>query len=251
MEKNSSIESINIDRLPGNLKKHFHESFSVTFIENGECTLLVEEKLYSVQGGDVVLISGYIPHACVPFPGSDVSYKVIMISDEITESYNLTEKLAVIREPRRFPALSGISHFNLPYNCGEYHEEISEYLSGLLQAYNNNFSDSQLPCVSLSMKRIADYISAGWQRDITLDELSEISGLSKYHLVKRFRREFGMTPHSYSVNVRINRARILLKSDTPLADLSLDLGFYDQSHFCNTFLKYTGLTPLKYRKLLS
>jgi len=242
MSITSSIESVTVDRLPGDLNRHFHEDFSITVILEGECSVLVEDELHTLNSGDTVLIPGYMPHACINSPDTDLSYRVIMIPGNIMKRCSIPQRFDIVKSSElkygRFN-LTGI-------------ENMINRVTGIRPAgVSINSFRSPEGGKSSSMKRVADYITAGWQGEVTLDELADVSGLSKYHLVKKFREEFGMTPHAYSINVRINRARELLKSGRPLADISLELGFYDQSHFSNTFLKYTGLTPLGYRKLFT
>lgn len=243
MEAAGSIESHYIAPLNDSLTRHFHETFSVTVIYSGECSLLVEERLYPLNGGEMVLMPAYIPHACVPAQGSDVSYRVFMLPDDVMDGFAIPEEPCIIRS-------SGYTGAEtvLPRDDDSLMQTVSCFLSdtGRGNAVTVSISCRKIP--PAVMKKIADHISTEWQRDISLDELSEVSGFSKYYLVEKFRKSFGMTPHAYSLNTRINRVRELLKSGTPLAEISLELGFYDQSHFTNTFVKHTGLTPQKYRK---
>jgi len=243
MNNYSSVESLHIDSLNDSLTRHFHERFSVTVIYSGECSLLVDERLYPLQGGEIILMPAYIPHACVPAQGSDVSYRVFMLPDDVMDGFAIPEEPYIIKS-------SGYTgpETVLTRDDDSLIQTVSGFLSdtGRGNAVTVSTSCRKLP--PAVMKKIADHINTEWQRDIPLDELSEVSGLSKYYLVEKFRKSFGMTPHAYSLNTRINRARELLKSGTHLAEISLELGFYDQSHFSNTFVKYTGITPQKYRK---
>lgn len=90
-------------------------------------------------------------------------------------------------------------------------------------------------------------IEAHPERDVGLDELAAVAGLSRYHLLRAFRREVGVTPHAFVVGRRVARAKRLLADEEPLSSVALACGFYDQSHFTRTFKSWTGVTPGQYR----
>jgi AraC-like DNA-binding protein len=98
-----------------------------------------------------------------------------------------------------------------------------------------------------AVRRVREYLDANTRSNVALEDLSELCGLSAYHLIRVFRREWGLAPHAYFEQVRIHRARRLLKEGAPIADVAADLGFTDQSHLTRHFKKLTGVTPGAYR----
>ena len=84
--------------------------------------------------------------------------------------------------------------------------------------------------------------------DFGLEKLAQIAGLSRFHLIRSFRREVGVTPHTYLVGRRVARAKDLLAGSSPLSEVALACGFYDQSHFSRTFKAWSGVTPGQYRQ---
>ena len=98
-----------------------------------------------------------------------------------------------------------------------------------------------------AVRRVREYLDANTRRNVALEDLSELSGLSPYRLIRVFRQELGISPHAYFEQVRIHRARRLLKQGLPIADVAVDLGFTDQSHLNRHFKKLTGVTPGAYR----
>jgi len=83
--------------------------------------------------------------------------------------------------------------------------------------------------------------------DLPLAMLAETAGMSRYHFVRAFRREVGMTPHAWQIDARIRRARHLLNGNVSLADVALLLGFADQSHFQRAFKQRVAATPREYK----
>ncbi|MBN2509682.1 MAG: helix-turn-helix transcriptional regulator [Spirochaetales bacterium] len=98
------------------------------------------------------------------------------------------------------------------------------------------------------MAHCVKYIKAHTGEKLTLDRMARDCAMSKFHLVRRFTAETGITPLHFHTQERISQAKALLKSGRDIADVALVLGFYDQSHFQNIFKSFTGLTPRQYLK---
>ncbi|WP_193366976.1 AraC family transcriptional regulator [Pelagibius marinus] len=98
------------------------------------------------------------------------------------------------------------------------------------------------------IRRARRFIDDLYMQDLTLDGLARIAGLSRYHFLRAFRREVGVTPHAYLTHRRIAAAKLFLAGAEPLSEVALACGFYDQSHFSRAFKGCTGLTPGQYRR---
>lgn len=77
----------------------------------------------------------------------------------------------------------------------------------------------------------------------SLSELAALVGLSRYQLLRRFERVYGMTPFAWQRQVRTERARGLIGGGRSLADVAADCGFADQSHMTRVFADHFGFTP--------
>jgi AraC-like DNA-binding protein len=85
--------------------------------------------------------------------------------------------------------------------------------------------------------------------NFNLETLASNVNLSKYHFIRLFKKEFGITPHAFIINERLNRANSLIKnSNISISEASIQVGFNDQSHFTRNFKKYFGYTPSKLTK---
>jgi AraC-like DNA-binding protein len=100
---------------------------------------------------------------------------------------------------------------------------------------------------SPALHRVREYLDAEWANAVALDDLSSISGLSRYHLLRSFRTAFGLPPHAYQMQLRVWRAKDLLFEGMPASEAALETGFYDQAHMTNTLRRYTGATPRRMR----
>ncbi|MDX2234431.1 MAG: AraC family transcriptional regulator [Hyphomonadaceae bacterium] len=78
---------------------------------------------------------------------------------------------------------------------------------------------------------------------VSLDDLAAAAGLSSFHFARLFKATTGEAPHRWVHRLRIERAVRLLKAKTPVAEVALAAGFYDQAHMTNAFKKAFGRTP--------
>ena len=79
---------------------------------------------------------------------------------------------------------------------------------------------------------------------IALHALSRHTGLSREHLIRRFREQVGLTPKAYANIVRFNRALELARGPKATwAEIALDCGYYDQAHLARDFRRFAGRTP--------
>jgi AraC-like DNA-binding protein len=105
-----------------------------------------------------------------------------------------------------------------------------------------------LPRDSTVVNRARQYLQEHYRENITLDELAEVARVSPYYLIRRFRKEVGLPPHAYQLQLRLQSAKADLKSTAPLAGIAVQHGFFDQCHFHRHFKRAFGVTPGQYRK---
>jgi AraC family transcriptional regulator len=101
-------------------------------------------------------------------------------------------------------------------------------------------------------RRVREYIEADLERDLSIQSLADVVGLSPQHFAVLFRESTGFTPHQYVNHRRIARAQELLKrADLPLIEISMQCGFSSQSQFITAFRKLVGMTPGRFRSSLT
>lgn len=96
--------------------------------------------------------------------------------------------------------------------------------------------------------RAKEYILAHLETDLSLDEISQAAHLSKYHFLRLFRQQFGITPHQYVLSCRVNAARSALESGVAPSEVAFRYGFTDLSHFNRRFKRIYGKTPYQYQR---
>lgn len=82
--------------------------------------------------------------------------------------------------------------------------------------------------------------------DIPLADMAEQIHISKYHLIRKFTDENGITPHRFQIQCRIRKAQRLLEQGEKVIDVAQAVGFCDQSHLDRAFKKQVGISPEEY-----
>ena len=94
--------------------------------------------------------------------------------------------------------------------------------------------------------RAKRYLIERFNESVTLAELAAVAGLSKFHLVRQFAAQTGLSPHAFQVHVRVERARMLLRRGFSGVEVAMLVGFADQSHLTRHFKRVWGITPGAY-----
>ena len=97
-----------------------------------------------------------------------------------------------------------------------------------------------------SVAQIKDYIESHFAEDISIDDLTQITHLSRFHLIRVFREAVGIPPHAYLRQVRVQRAKSLFFTGKSIAEIAAATGFTDQSHLTRWFKRLWGFTPGQY-----
>ena len=96
--------------------------------------------------------------------------------------------------------------------------------------------------------RLRDFLDAHCTQRLQVETLADVAGRHPVHLSREFRRHFGKSMSAFVRERRLWRAVELMKRGRwPLAEIALQCGFCDQSHFTHAFRKLMGMSPAKYR----
>jgi AraC-like DNA-binding protein len=98
-----------------------------------------------------------------------------------------------------------------------------------------------------ALRRARDYLADNFASEIGLEDLTDISGLSRAHLIRAFRKHYFITPHAFQTDLRIRHARRLLRGGATPSHTAMECGFADQAHFTRHFKARTGVTPAVFR----
>jgi AraC family transcriptional regulator len=244
----SDTEYINQQAFP----VHYHENLYIAYVVKGHYTEETKKNKTRCLPGTVVF-----HNVCEEHSNSGFSGYSRIINLEIQNKW-----------------LEGhdISPNELEGNIKSNTIDIQCCMNRVAEEYLNTDDASQLEIESSVMKILANILSIGsiysngipkWVKvtkellhenntgSLNLKFISETSGVHPVHISRDFPRYFNASFSDYIRKVRIGKARAMLADDSmPLSAIAVDCGFSDQSHFIRVFRKFTGVTPLEYRRLI-
>ena len=81
-----------------------------------------------------------------------------------------------------------------------------------------------------------------------IEGMSRDTNISPFHLIRKFKKMYGLTPHQFQIQCKVRKAQKLLEEEKSICEVTYDAGFCDQSHMDRCFQKIVGLTPKEYRE---
>ena len=240
---------------------HFHEHYVIGFIERGKRRLRCKGQDYLTAPGDLLLFNPGDNHACEGRDGLPLDYRCINIGPDVMAK--AAREIFGAEAPPAF-CQPVVFHCDLIPDLRDLHTMILHGETGvkkqerfyfLLEQLLRDYAKTGIPAAEdarrAEVRAVADYLADHCGDPVSLDALGEIAGLSKYHLLRAFTKETGITPYSYLETLRIDRAKSLLKRGISTAEVAQAAGFSDQSHFTNAFKRFIGLTPGQFRRVFA
>lgn len=233
-------------------KKHYHEDFSLGLVENGASVFWHEGRQTEVQTGALVLIPPLVLHACNPREERGWRYKMLFLRPDWVQGLcgerPVRPEAARCLAGRSGPLLMGrlVDCLTGAATPLEKETRLMDALTPLL-ADGDGRETSAPAREGTGLKRAKAYLEAFYRERLSLATLEEVSGLSKFYLVRLFKKRYGVPPHMYQTALRVNFAQRELRRCRCVAEVAQDAGFYDQSHFVKTFKNHVGVTPEFYR----
>jgi len=99
------------------------------------------------------------------------------------------------------------------------------------------------------LRKVVELVHAEMERDLSLDQMADVTGLSVTHFSEMFRQSTGQTPHQFVLHRRVERAKELLRAaEMRVLDVAVACGFKSQQHFARVFRSMCGASPTQYRQ---
>lgn len=173
--------------------------------------------------------SGHLKIVAIPFANNNKNSATFLLLGPFTTSLKENESLYYI-------------------NC----EKGLNYFIKLLKlflSYKNTCSYEKISDVSPIIKESLDYVHKNYAKQITINDICDKFKINKCYFCCMFKKETGQTFINYLNNYKIERSKDLLKNtNMTLLDISLEVGFNNQSYYSTIFKKYTNMTPQEYRE---
>lgn len=234
---------------------HFHEEYAICVIERGHYEFYFEGSHERVSAGSLVLINPGEVHSGYSLDEQGWSYRAFY------PGITLMRQIAyeITGEDWHTPtfAYPGVIDPELSRQLGTLHRAIEqcrtrltkdillrEAMGLLIQKHARNKPENlQHKSDNRAVAIAQDYIQSYYAEDVSLDDIANEAGFSPYYLSRMFKSEVGLPPHKYLIQVRIQRAKALLSSGMPIANVAVEVGFADQSHLTKWFKRVVGVPP--------
>lgn len=95
---------------------------------------------------------------------------------------------------------------------------------------------------------LKNYMDNNFNEKLNLNLFSRIRFVSKYHLLRLFKRYYGQTPNQYLIDKRIEKSKEYIKNGLSVSDTCYEVGFESLSSFSSLFKRKTGFSPSEYQK---
>lgn len=249
---------------------HSHNFYEFYFLLDGSCSYQIENSIFAIKPGDVLLFSINQPHRPL-FSGTHGAYERIvlrisentlrMLSDNKSD-LNTCFNRENSRKAYRFPLETQnkirviLSQLINEQDHGQdfFGSELlyKAYLTELLVLFQRNCGKKQKSPVPDSAKQLQlietvdHYIEEHFDQHISVEELANYVYLSKYYFMRHFKEITGLSVYQYITQKRLIVAANLIKEGTPITSSYLLCGFGDYTNFLRAFKKQFGCSPKTY-----
>ena len=235
---------------------HYHGLYELYFLEDGNCTYIIDDKVYNVQSGDIVIIpDGIIHHTKY----DNINHSRILINcveryipysvkDSISSGVYLYRNPFISDEVKRiFGKIE--TEYSLKDKLSD--EIISCHTHSLFYLLMRNFDS----CIALDegnklIEQAVSYIRENFASDITLSALAKKFSVSPEHFSRIFKKETGLGFSKYLNSLRLQYAEQLLKTSggQNITQVAESCGFEDSNYFSKKFKEVYGISPKKVQK---
>ena len=214
--------------------EHNHVSvFTFGLVLEGCIELNRKSQQIICSAGDFFIIPPYEPHAiCVKETG--YTLLTACINKEFVNEYDSVNIVATLLELLYDPVRKKLISTDQITSLSD--------VIDLLFASIIGFSFS----IDKTIDSAKNILEKEPEHNLHIEQLSKQVFVSKYHLIREFKEQIGLTPHQFQMQNRIRKAQHLLKEGKPITEVALVTGFYDQSHFNKWFKRVVALTPSEY-----
>lgn len=237
---------------------HFHDTFAIGVIESGATRLITPRGQWLGTAGAILALSPGEIHAAWPIDARGWTYRIIYPSAEVLREVGVAPGLLadgeplfaspVIHDPRlarellraHLPMMSGAGAPVEARLARAIRTLAAEYADGDRRATVLRSRDTHV------VQTARTYFQAHFTDRVRLGAVADVCGVSRYHFIRVFRRIVGVPPHAYLVQLRVNRAQMMLATGSSVAHVAYACGFSDQSHLTRTFRKVVGIPPGRY-----
>jgi AraC-like DNA-binding protein len=240
--------------------KHWHDTYGVGLLDTGAQSWASARGRADAYAGDVIDTNPGEVHDGRPLGAPSRSWRIVSLTPAhllaATDRTGVVPEIVrpVIHDPelaaalrRLFRSIEGWdSSGRSAWTALAFQESLVESCSLLLTRHGS--AKHATPDSGVDMRIVRDALAGSARQAPSLDELAMLARVSKFRVVRHFRKRFGLPPHAWLSCHRAERARTLIRRGVPLATAAAECGFSDQSHMTRVFVRAYGCTPGAWRR---
>ena len=227
------IEFVLSEHINKNFSSHNHaQHYIISLCIKGSASATLKNKSLLLKENDFFTVPPFMPHA-VSLTDTSVLVSLCMDKSYI-ENYNSQKGIKIMEmlllSPKIKKQLTKLQT-----------ELLLQAVSYVYELHNTHKEKTEN-----DMRILCDRLTNHFSDSLPLDNLAKDLYLSKYYLIRKCKRNLGLTPHKFHLQNRIRKAQTLLSTNKSVTEASVDTGFYDQSHFDRSFKNIVGISPTEY-----
>ena len=245
------------DRTDQEFEWHYHDFHKLIIFVSGKVTYHIEGKAYQLKPQDILLVSQGAIHKPEIDPSIPYERYIFWIRDDLSSpelntcfqkandrSFNLIRLDSALQEKLK-DLLPEIEHSLRDTQFGD--SILSKALFAQFMVYINRIflksssaPDQKSYSSDSQVEQLLKYINRNLSENLSIDHLAERFFFSKYHMMRKFKKETGYTIHNYIISKRLLHARSLIAQGTPVMKAAMQSGFQDYTAFVRAYKKQFG-----------
>lgn len=271
LEKDNKLSELNIKVLDAQKYKinkdyssriQFHPFTYFYFVVDGEARLAIESESINIKKDDLIIINSNIGHTLYVDANLN-TFEFIGFGIESISVSKLNSNKMENTQTNFFKTNLGVNNNSKDIFYQIYHEVNSNKIFGksmanslaaifiikMLRKYEDKITVHHERKINRQIDYLKQYIDNNYSENITLEELSALAYMNKFHLISEFKQSYRITPIEYLILKRIEISKnLLISTNHSMEEISAMVGFNSQSYFNQVFKKKCGLTPSQFRK---
>lgn len=261
----------------GYIRWHWHKEIQFSYSLHDRVVIFIEDEKIILSPNEGVMINSNVLHQIKPYTTNNC----MMFSIDFNSTLIGGAELSLIEKNYLTPIIKNrnlkyislktnipwqksiLKHLKKVFTLSHektygYELEMRNYLSiawlNLIKEIKNEINSSPLTMSNDDerVKLAMQYIHKYYTHNILLDNIATAAHISKSECCRCFKRLLNVTPFEYLIEYRISKAsELLIKSEAPISNIALDVGFNGISYFGKIFKRHTNYTPSEYRNKYS
>lgn len=235
--------------------RHWHEEYQFCLIQSGSGELIYRGHGLETPPASLFIVHPGEVHSNRAFDQSGCSYRTIFMDVELvrraaTEILGKEQPLPFFKTAVVFDQGVVRQYLNLhlaferPASTLRRQTLLLDFLAVLISRFAEQRNTQ--PVFGLerqAVTRACEYLSEHYAENVSLEKLASLANLSPFHFNRVFAEQLGLPPHAFQTQLRLLRAKELLRKGYSISAVAAQTGFADQSHFTRHFKRLMVVTP--------